>query len=109
MAMSLVITPAVSSNVTGQPGPHGPHVTAAVELACSNALGRMILSKQIFYKLFKHYSIIIIPPNRSVLSLSAVNVEPCAGDSTEARQCYTPCPPGQIPEIYGYNLLPLLC
>ncbi|XP_053349644.1 SCO-spondin [Clarias gariepinus] len=32
---------------------------------------------------------------RSVLSPSeAVNVEPCVGDSTEARQCYTPCPPG---------------
>ncbi|KAI5606502.1 SCO-spondin, partial [Silurus asotus] len=32
---------------------------------------------------------------RSALSPSeAVNVEPCAGDSTEARQCYTPCPPG---------------
>ncbi|XP_027005082.2 SCO-spondin isoform X2 [Tachysurus fulvidraco] len=32
---------------------------------------------------------------RSVLSPSqAVNVDPCVGDSTEARQCYTPCPPG---------------
>ncbi|TSK16074.1 SCO-spondin [Bagarius yarrelli] len=31
---------------------------------------------------------------RSVVSPSeAVNVEPCVGDSTEARQCYTPCPP----------------
>lgn len=43
--MSLVTTQAVTQNVTGQPGPHGPHVTAAVESAYSNALGRMISSK----------------------------------------------------------------
>lgn len=40
--MSLVTTQAVSPSVTGQPGPHGPHVTAAVELAYSNALGKLI-------------------------------------------------------------------
>lgn len=52
---------------------------------------------------------IIISPKRSVLSPSgAVNVEPCVGDSTEARQCYTPCPPGQIPAIYDYYFLFLL-
>ncbi|KAK3550975.1 hypothetical protein QTP70_011460 [Hemibagrus guttatus] len=34
----------------------------------------------------------------SVLSPpEAVNVEPCVGDSTEARQCYTPCPPDVCP------------
>lgn len=40
--MSPVTTLAVAPNVTGQPGPHGPHVTAAVESAYSNALGRII-------------------------------------------------------------------
>lgn len=39
--MSPVTTLAVAPNVTGQPGPHGPHVTAAVESAYSNALGRI--------------------------------------------------------------------
>lgn len=45
--MSLVITRAVSPNVTGQPGPHGPHVTAAVESAYNNALGRIIFQHSI--------------------------------------------------------------
>lgn len=42
MVVSPVTTPAVSLNVTGQLGPHGPHVTAAVESAYSNALGRIV-------------------------------------------------------------------
>uniref|UniRef100_A0A8B9LLU8 SCO-spondin n=1 Tax=Astyanax mexicanus TaxID=7994 RepID=A0A8B9LLU8_ASTMX len=39
---------------------------------------------------------------RSSLMPSGVeSVEPCVGDSTEARQCYSPCKPGQIPTTNG--------
>lgn len=40
MDMFSVTTPVVSPSVTGQLGPRGLHVTAAVESAYSNGLGK---------------------------------------------------------------------
>lgn len=42
------------------------------------------------------------PSPRSPVSPAGVaRVEPCPGDSSEARQCFTPCPPGKDEAVWG--------
>lgn len=62
--MSPVTTPAVFPNVIGQPGPHGPPVTAAVESAYSSASGTIIFQCGV-----DHISTIYTNFNKLLLSL----------------------------------------